>query len=1378
MLRILSVVYFGVNVTTWKRIMDRLDFTTQGGSPLAKSLTKKLRDRLLREELLLSSQGKLCCTPYLREVLSREAVEEGFFESVLEVVPEFLDLGAPRDAQWRPQWDWEWELFGTWKLRNAIYCGHEAKALKILGLAPKNPYKKMLSEDRHEGLWEILGTPIEAAYCATLPPAILFHLLARTVLEGATSLQSMPITHRLAEQVLPTLAVKHPLAALVLAEFRLHQGRMDAETEGLLLGSNDPHGVALLGWLRLLQGRNEEAQERFETALKLKKKSTRKRRVYLQGFPGLLHLTLLLKLGGKQRWEEIRKLIHIQEDELQDGPFHLLFLQLEEVVGQRLGIYPQDLEGFLSKVPGKDYQVFDLPAWSLLFWGILQYFLGQPVPRSVKKQLQEFQIQAENAGLLWFAGEAATLQVVTTRKCSGKEEKSAGGLTQGWTPLVEGLKPKPIWEVALDSLQEIGKPEEANSHTSSDEPDFRMTWRLSFYGKTPYLEPWEQKKNKRGCWTKGRKVALQRLMKPEDFDYLTPLDLAMCACIRKTEEWRGSWGRYRDFSYNLDGVKALLAGVGHPLIFQANNPLSPVEVVLQEPALEVRQEGDLLHLNLLPNVGVGQEIQVVPKGKDRVEMIRFTQDHLRIAEILGNKGLQVPVMAREQVLDSISSLAPLLTVHSDIGGGSEARKVPTDSRLHVHLQPAGEGLAIEWWIKPFGPKGPRFRPGQGGRTVFSEQDGMRCQTDRDLARELRLGDKILSQSQDLQPTSEYSWRLEDPESALKCLLELQNQDPEEVLLEWPKGQPIRIASGHSLDQMQLRITKKRDWFGLDGELHIDAERVLAMKDLLNLLEQTPGRFLRLAEGDFLALSEELRRRLDTLRAVADKGQFHPLALGAVDEAAEGMRLKAGKAWKQQLSRIRETNELTPVLPSTLRADLREYQLEGFRWLARLAHWGAGACLADDMGLGKTLQALAVILTRAPEGPTLVLAPTSVCMNWLEEAVRFAPTLKPKRFGPGNRTAFLKHLGPFDLVVCSYGLLQTEAEALAGVEWQTLVADEAQAIKNHQTKRAKAAMGLQAGFRMITTGTPIENHLGELWTLFRFLNPGLLGSLDRFNQRFAGPIEQSHDAGARSTLRSIVRPFLLRRRKSEVLQELPSRTEICIHVELSEEEVVFYEALRVRALERLSEQEDHPGQKRLKILAEITRLRQACCHPRLVLPESQLSSSKLKAFDEIVDELRANGHKALVFSQFVGHLSLLRESLDKQGIFYQYLDGSTSIKKRKAAVDAFQAGEGDLFLISLKAGGSGLNLTAADYVIHMDPWWNPAVEDQASDRAHRLGQKRPVTIYRLVARDTIEEKIVELHRSKRDLADGLLEGSEMTGKMSTEEIMGLIQQAVR
>ncbi|MCK5763933.1 MAG: DEAD/DEAH box helicase, partial [Clostridiales bacterium] len=385
--------------------------------------------------------------------------------------------------------------------------------------------------------------------------------------------------------------------------------------------------------------------------------------------------------------------------------------------------------------------------------------------------------------------------------------------------------------------------------------------------------------------------------------------------------------------------------------------------------------------------------------------------------------------------------------------------------------------------------------------------------------------------------------------------------------------------------------------------------------------------------------------------------------------------------------------------------LRDYQEKGLNWLYFMKNLGLGACLADDMGLGKTVQALAVILEHAQNGPTLVVAPSSVCMNWISESAKFAPSLNPLFFGDGNRKKTLKKLKAFDILITSYGLLLSEEEILSELHWSTIVLDEAQFIKNYKAKRTKAAFSLKGDYKIITTGTPVENHLSELWTLFCFINPGLLGTQSEFSAKFAIPIEKEGDKNVRTSLKKVIQPFLLRRNKTDVLDELPPKTEINLSIEFSEQERAFYEALRRKSVAAINDiKEGAKGAVHLQVLAELTKLRQACCNPSLISANCGIESSKLKMFENILNELSENKHKALVFSQFVGHLKILQSFCDENNIKYQYLDGSTPLKKRQQYVDAFQAGEGDLFLISLKAGGTGLNLTAADYVIHMDPWW--------------------------------------------------------------------------
>jgi SNF2 family DNA or RNA helicase len=476
--------------------------------------------------------------------------------------------------------------------------------------------------------------------------------------------------------------------------------------------------------------------------------------------------------------------------------------------------------------------------------------------------------------------------------------------------------------------------------------------------------------------------------------------------------------------------------------------------------------------------------------------------------------------------------------------------------------------------------------------------------------------------------------------------------------------------------------------------------------------------------------------------------------------------------RARLARLEQARTSTPELPRSFGAELRPYQLDGFRWMERLFAWGAGACLADDMGLGKTLQALAVLLNHAAEGPSLVVAPMSVCDNWLSEAGKFAPRLKPFVLASGDRKAQIEKAAAFDIVICSYGVMQQEIEALSKARFAVTVLDEAQAIKNASTRRAQAAVRLPGSRKLALTGTPIENHLGELWTLFAFLQPGRLGSAKQFEETFVRPIQRDHDREAERALKRLIKPFVLRRKKSEVLRDLPEKTEITLHVEPSAEEAALFDVMRRQALERLTDKQK-PAALRMRLLAEIMRLRRAACHPDLVAPDAKLVSTKLETFEALVMELRAEGHRALIFSQFVDYLALARAKLDALGVQYQYLDGKSSQKARAEAVSRFTTGEGDLFLISLKAGGFGLNLTSADYVIHLDPWWNPAVEDQASDRAHRIGQTRAVTVYRLVMKGSIEEKILALHGNKRALSDSLLDGTSSAEAMSVDELRALL-----
>ena len=462
-------------------------------------------------------------------------------------------------------------------------------------------------------------------------------------------------------------------------------------------------------------------------------------------------------------------------------------------------------------------------------------------------------------------------------------------------------------------------------------------------------------------------------------------------------------------------------------------------------------------------------------------------------------------------------------------------------------------------------------------------------------------------------------------------------------------------------------------------------------------------------------------------------------------------------------------------PAGLQAELRPYQVVGFQWLRFLAEMDLSGVLADDMGLGKTVMTIAALLDaseREPGARFLVVAPTSVLRNWEIEVRRFAPALGVNVYhGPSRR------LSDAAVTLTSYALLRMDLEVLRSRTWTYAVLDEAQAIKNASSQTARAAFALRAQHRLCLTGTPVENRLEELWSLFRFCMPGLLGSEEAFRDRFSRPIEAG-DARARRALRGRVRPYVLRRMKQQVERDLPALTEMVVRCELPADQQRLYDTVRLAARRDVLDAIAERGARgaTFQVLEALLRMRQACCDPALLPGDvgAGISSAKLDRMEELLVEIVVEGHKALVFSQWTGLLDLVEPRLQKLGIDFVRLDGST--RDRQAVIDAFQ-GEGGppVFLLSLKAGGTGLNLTAADYVLHLDPWWNPAVERQATDRAHRIGQTRPVVSCRLIAENTVEERILALQEAKRDLAEAALgEEGGFVRALSAEELRSLFE----
>lgn len=597
--------------------------------------------------------------------------------------------------------------------------------------------------------------------------------------------------------------------------------------------------------------------------------------------------------------------------------------------------------------------------------------------------------------------------------------------------------------------------------------------------------------------------------------------------------------------------------------------------------------------------------------------------------------------------------------------------------------------------------------------------------------------------------------------------------------------------------------ERPDWFGLHLGVELDGRRVNLLPTLLEILERANGKGLNelaqnarkclalpVGEGLYLPVPAERARALLRVLAELWEGQNSPKgkiefpqvragALLSLEEAfaVDGASITVGgddrpRQWAQRLAEARED----VVLPQGLSAQLRPYQVEGLAWLQKLRAHGAGGILADDMGLGKTLQTIAHLLVEKEEGrlsrPALIVAPTSLVANWDREIRKFAKSLRVHVFHGSERHASWDKSSEADIVITSYPILVRDEELIAKTPYHIVILDEAQTIKNLRSRAHVSARAIDAEHRLCLSGTPVENHLGELWALLDFANPGLLGNEMHFGRFYRIPIEKGRNEERLLALRELVAPYILRRHKRDVAKELPPKTEVMRPVELRGPQRELYESIRVAAhaeVRRLIKKKGLAAST-VPILGALTKLRQVCCDPRLVRMGSAVTireSSKYEMFFELLDKQLAGGHRVLVFSQFTSMLALLAQGLKQRKVPYSELTGATV--DRAAAVDRFEGGSAKVFLISLKAGGTGLTLTSADVVIHYDPWWNPAIQAQATDRAYRIGQTKPVMSYQLFAAGSVEERILGLQRSKRHVADAILGSGAAANVLSESDV---------
>lgn len=934
----------------------------------------------------------------------------------------------------------------------------------------------------------------------------------------------------------------------------------------------------------------------------------------------------------------------------------------------------------------------------------------------------------------------------------------------GQKPVGAFVKTKEPWEQMLDRL--IATENQKND--SADQDEHRVMYIIMSDGESVELR--EQYRLKDGRWNSGKQLPWNRFISGSE-SFMDRIDQSVVADVRYMQTDRLTVGM------------VLPHMIGSERIYTAEySPVRRVTVEQQKPyiILERCDDGFRLQSNVLYQDMLSQtcvyhrhdalHYTVFPMGEHERDVL---QELLSVTTF--------PLEAEEKLQQLIPILASVTEVHSDLLTTEQditSEQACTSITIRLTPDPTAQTMFDCFLlVRPLKGGLVTVVPAEGDRVVLDQNEAGngRVRIERDMESEAKNLAKVLDHclSHDISFSEHLNGHLTTPQ-VLELLAFVAN-NTDICAIEWPEGEKLRMRSTRQSD-WQLQLTQRGRWFEIEGTVHLDDNSVLTAQQLLSALGNSHGGYVQLADGDYLWLSERLRHQLDALESLTTEVGGHAtistLQTSMLAEIINGeIDIQHDADFMDYRRRIEEAESQPFETPAELQATLRPYQHVGYEWMMRLAAWDAGACLADDMGLGKTVQTIAFLLAHASDGASLVVAPASVVSNWRNELARFAPTLRAINLGEtADRASVLSQLQAGDIVLVTYGLLVSMQEQLTPQEWNTVCLDEAHHIKNRGTKTSAACMELQARHRIILTGTPVQNHLGELWNLFQFINPGLLGTYEQFNQKFIIPIENLQDSERQQQLQALVSPFMLRRTKDAVVKELPEKTEININVELTQQEMACYEVMRREAEQKVMEA---GGQMTINALAELTRLRRAACSLELVNPQWSDGSSKITAFMELAQDIVEGGHSVLVFSQFTSFLSLVGDALKAAGIGYLYLDGSVPLKQREQLVADFQKGKQPVFLISLKAGGVGLNLTAANYVVHLDPWWNPAIEQQATDRAYRIGQTQAVMVYHLISHHTIEEKILRLHESKRALSDSILQGADQNFKLTADEMLQML-----
>ena len=977
------------------------------------------------------------------------------------------------------------------------------------------------------------------------------------------------------------------------------------------------------------------------------------------------------------------------------------------------------------------------------------------------------------------------------RRANGERRKAKEAVSQ----MIAQMKApkKALWEEVIEGLMEPLQPKTKDADKAMPQSHFseRMMYVIEPFRDGRKIHPHRQKWLKSGKWGRPTSASIKTFIE-QGYTFMDAKDREISGHLNSVIQGQYFYSYFDSLLEHLENYLPFLVDSDKVLFRErGRKTFQRVEVRQERAYLNIDRQGKKLVFS--SNVSLDKKGTSVPtpcviaEDSTHYIVVELTPYEQKLYSMLLRLG-SMPEEAESRLQELLMAVGNLVEVHSDlIEGGSTLERVAGESTVVLRVTPKKGAFIVDCCVQPLQGGRMRFFPAEGKATIYDTREGTRYQVERDLEEEARRLEELKAFCADelgFVPGPEpRTIELEE----LLPLMAFVAEHKSDFAVEWPDGAKINLKEPVHAESYAMGLRTKENWFEVEGTLQIDEQTILSAAELLKLMQgkMVGKRFVRLGQTEFLALNERLAKELSRVQQLARVRnnkviipRFEVGLLGEMLSHPESI-LREDQGVAELLRKIDEAARMPIEVPQDLQAQLRDYQEEGYRWMTRLAAWGAGACLADDMGLGKTVQTIAVLLNRANHGPSLVVAPASVVYNWQSEIERFAPTLKVHILhvmspdGTGERVSvanrgkgeittrreLIRSLSERDVLLTTYGLLVREQKALTDKRWNVVCLDEAHTIKNRQTKMSQAAMGLRADFRIALTGTPLQNYLSELWNLFQFINPGLLGSFEAFSHDFITPIEVGHDKERQQTLRQILQPFLLRRTKAEVIDELPEKTEIIRRVELSDGERVAYEAMRIEAQMQVAQ----ASKVDVNVLASITRLRQAAD-----------SDSKLEDFTALLTQIITGGNRVLVFSQFTTFLSAAQHALGEDVCTF-YLDGSTPIAKRKQLVERFQKGEAQVFFISLKAGGLGLNLTEANYVIHLDPWWNPAIEQQATDRAYRIGQRRNVTVYHLIAADTIEEKILRLHKTKRDLADALLQDQNTAQTLTLDDLKMLLDK---